>query len=94
MSMLIVFVFLTGALLGMRFKVLILIPAAGIALISILSVGFFRGDGASAILLCAALAWAGLEAGYLCGSATRYGIVRARRSHKVLLRANQPTQAN
>ncbi len=93
MPMLILFVFLTGALLGMRFKVLILIPTVGIAVIAILCLGVLRGDAASAILFPAALAWAALEFGYLCGSATRYSIVRARRPRKVVLQANEPTQA-
>lgn len=94
MPMLILFVFLTGALLGMRFKVLILIPAVGIAVIAVLWVGVLRGDGAIAILLATALAWAGLEFGYICGSAARYGIALARRPRKVLLQANEPTQAS
>jgi hypothetical protein len=94
MPMLILFVFLTGALLGMRFKVLILIPAVGIAVIAVLWAGALRGDAASAISLAAALAWAGLQFGYICGSAAQYRIALARRPRKVLLRANEPTQAS
>jgi hypothetical protein len=94
MPMFLLIVFLTGALLGMRFKVLILLPAVGLAGIGFFWVGTLRGGGASAILLPATLAWAGLQLGYLCGSATRYSFQLGRRPPKGLLQAKEPSQAN
>jgi len=78
MSMLILLVFLLGAVLGMRFKVLILIPAIAFALIAILVGGVARGDSVSAILVAVVLASICLQIGYLSGIATRYSIALAR----------------
>jgi hypothetical protein len=78
MSMLILLVFLLGAILGMRFKVLILIPVIAFALIAILVGGVTRGDSVSAILFAIALVSIGLQLGYLTGIATRYTIALAR----------------
>jgi len=69
---------LIGAALGMRFKVLILIPAIGLGFITILAGGIGRGDSASAILIAAVLASGSLQIGYLCGILTRSGIASAR----------------
>jgi hypothetical protein len=89
MSTLIPLILLIGAVLGMRFKVLILIHTIGFALIAILAGGIVRGDSASAILIAAVLAWICLQIGYLCGIMTRYSIAmaRARRTRKVSLQA-------
>ncbi len=65
MSMLIPLVLLIGAVLGMRFKVLILILAIGFALIAILAGGIVRGDSVSATLMAAGLAWICLQVGYI-----------------------------
>jgi uncharacterized membrane protein len=70
--------FLIGAVLGMRFKVLILIPAIGLVWIVILAAGIARDDNVSAILIAAVLASSFLQIGYLCGTATRYSIALAR----------------
>jgi hypothetical protein len=78
MSMLILLVFLLGAVLGMRFKVLILIPAIASVMIAILAGGVARGDSVSAILIAVVLASICLQIGYLSGIATRYGIALAR----------------
>ena len=78
MSMLILLVFLLGAILGMRFKVLVLIPVIAFALIAILVGGVTRGDSASAILIAIVLVSIGLQIGYLSGIATRYTIALAR----------------
>jgi hypothetical protein len=76
-----------GAALGVRFKVLILIPSIGLAFIAILAGGVARGDSASAILIAAVLASSFLQIGYLCSIIARHGIVRAESSHKAELRA-------
>ncbi len=70
--------FLIGAVLGMRFKVLILIPAIGLAWIVILAAGIARSDSISAILIATVLASTCLQIGYLCGTVTRYSVALAR----------------
>jgi len=89
MSVPIFLAFLIGAVLGMRFKVLILIPAIGLALIVILAAGVARDDNVSAILIAAVLASSFLQIGYLCGAVTRYSIALARteRTRKASLQA-------
>ncbi len=73
----------------MRFKVLILIPAAGLAWIVILAAGFARDDNVFAILIAAVLASSCLQIGYLCGTVTRYSVALARigRTRKASLQA-------
>jgi len=78
MSVPIFLAFLIGAVLGMRFKVLILIPAIGLAWIVILAAGIAREDNVSAILIAAVLASSCLQIGYLCGIVTRYITALAR----------------
>ena len=89
MSALVLLAFLTGAALGMRFKVFILFPAIGLALIAILAAGIARSDNVSAILIAAVLASTALQIGYLCGIATRYSVALARvgRTRKLMLQA-------
>jgi hypothetical protein len=84
MSMFVVLVFLTGALLGMRFKVLVLIPAIGLAVIAVLWIGILRGDNASIVFIWAMLAGSCLQIGYLCGIA----LARIRHPRKVSLQTN------
>jgi hypothetical protein len=78
MSTLILLVFLTGAVLGLRFKVLILAPAIGLALIVVVAMAIARGDGVASILLAGALASVCLQVGYLGGILTRYTMTLAR----------------
>jgi hypothetical protein len=78
MSMLIVSVFLIGAALGVRFKVLILIPAIGLAFITILAGGIARSDSASAILIAFVLASICLQIGYFCGIVMQHRLTMAR----------------
>jgi hypothetical protein len=89
MSMLIVSVFLIGAALGVRFKVLILIPAIGLAFIAILAGGIARSDSASAILIAFVLASICLQIGYFCGIVMQYWLAMARTGnpHKTALQA-------
>jgi len=79
MTMLILSMLLIGATLGMRFKVLVLIPAIGLASIAIFAGGIARGDGASVVLIAAVVASGGLQVGYLCGILARYRLAAARR---------------
>ena len=87
MSMLIVSVFLIGAALGVRFKVLILIPAIGLAFIAILAGGIARSDSASAILIAFVLASICLQIGYFCGIVMQHWLAMARAGNPHALQA-------
>jgi len=88
MSMLILLAFLLGAVLGMRFKVFILIPAIGFTLLAVLLVGAARGDSVSGMLIAAVLASSCLQIGYMFGIIARYSVALARvgRLRKISLR--------
>jgi hypothetical protein len=89
-------VFLAGALLGMRFKVLALIPAVGVVVTAVAWFGTLHGDSISGMLMSIALAWGGLQIGYFCGIVVRYRAAQARlRSlRKTPPEARQPTRAS
>ncbi len=72
MSMLLLLVFLIGAVLGTRFKVLVLIPAIGLTVSAILAAGIVRGESISTFAVTAILAVSCLQIGYLSGIATHY----------------------
>jgi hypothetical protein len=69
---LVVATLLIGAALGMRFKVLILVPAFGLLLVVTLAAARAHGSAAPAFFVTAALAFAGLQIGYLCGALMRF----------------------
>ena len=77
MVLLILSMLCIGAALGVRFKVLVLVPAIGLAFIAILAGGVARGDSVSTILIAIVLASSCLQIGYLCGILVRYGIAPA-----------------
>ncbi len=56
-----------GAVLGARFKILILVPAIGLGCAAVLAAGIARGDSAMATLVAVVVASSGLQIGYLCG---------------------------
>lgn len=78
MSALIPLAFLIGGLLGIRFKVLILVPAIGFVLAAVFCVGVARGDTPAAILVPAVLSSIFLQLGYFCGILTRDRLLPAR----------------
>jgi hypothetical protein len=78
MSMLVLLVFLSGAVLGMRFKVLILAPAVGLTIVAVVTSGAARGEGLLTILLEGLLAVLCLQIGYLSGVFARYAMTLAR----------------
>jgi hypothetical protein len=82
MSMLVLLVFLTGAVLGMKFKVFVLAPAMGLAAIAGFATGMIRGDSLHAILLACTLTLIALQMGYLGGILTRYAMTLARNSSR------------
>ena len=72
MSVLMLLAFLIGAVLGMRFKVLVLIPAIGFTLIAVLAACFVGGESLSITMVTAVFTASCLQIGYLGGVATRY----------------------
>ncbi len=72
---------LLGAALGLRFKVLVLLPAIAVTLGPTLVVGIVRGDSPWRIAWAGILVGVGLQVGYLGGTAMRHvmPLVRASR---------------
>jgi hypothetical protein len=62
---------LVGAVLGMRLKVLVLVPATIFTTSLVVAVGAARGDPIDTIALVAAAIAICLQIGYISGSATR-----------------------
>ena len=88
MLMLSLVLFLTGAVLGLRFKVLVLIPAITLAVMAILARDVIHGDGVALIAVTAALAATCLQMGYLAGIVTRHAttLVRVGHPHEIAAR--------
>ncbi len=74
---------LVGAVLGMRLRVMILVPAIGFFLIGIAAIGTARSDQLSSIAAAAVLAAISLQLGYLAGSATRFVMLIARKARRI-----------
>jgi hypothetical protein len=81
---------LVGAVLGMRLKVSILIPAIGFLIAGIAAIGAVRGDGVSSIATAAILAVVSLQLGYLAGSTTRFVTVASRLARRIDGKAKGP----
>jgi hypothetical protein len=64
-------VFLIGATLSVRFKVLSLFPAFGLAVVGTAVIGIVHGDDVGAAMVTIALVAAVLQIGYLSGLVTR-----------------------
>ena len=64
-------IFLIGATLSVRFKVLILFPAIGLAAVATVVVGIAHGDSVGAVMLTTALVATAVQIGYLFGVVTR-----------------------
>jgi hypothetical protein len=58
---------LVGVALGLRFKVLILVPAIGFAAVFALVVGLANGDTFGSILLAIVIVGIAIQFGYLAG---------------------------
>jgi hypothetical protein len=67
-----------GALLGLRLKVFILVPAIVMGSATILCVGIARSDSIWPTLLAAVLATTALQVGYLVGVVVHFSIAKAR----------------
>jgi hypothetical protein len=86
MSTLAIVTLLTGALLGMRFKVLVLVPTVALAIVAVLAGGIAHHEEAGSIGLAMLIATIGLQVGYLGGLAANQAImvVRAARVRKAM----------
>jgi hypothetical protein len=71
---------LIGMVLGQRFKVLVLAPGIGLALIVTITVGLARADALWAIAVMSIAVVSSLQIGYLLGTGIRHLIVAARAS--------------
>lgn len=78
MTMLAIVTILVGAVLGLRFKFLILLPITGVFVAAIVAEAVARSDSAGHVALAAVLVMVGLQVGYLAGVATRCLMVLAR----------------
>lgn len=67
-----------GVLLGLRFKVFVLVPAIAISLGANFAIGIAKGSGIWPILFSTFITIAGLQIGYLVGVAIRFAVVRTR----------------
>jgi hypothetical protein len=66
--------FLAGVALGLRFRVLVLIPTIAGVLALASGIGVVHHDGFWTTMLCGALAVTSLQIGYLTGAGFRYGL--------------------
>jgi hypothetical protein len=78
MPTLVILSFLLGAVLGMRFKVLILLPVTASAVVFDTVSGIANGAYASTVFIAVVLTAICLQFGYFCGIMTRYSMVPAR----------------
>ena len=71
MALTILAVFLIGGTLSLRFRVLILFPAIGLAVVGTAVFGIAHGDSIGTVMLTIALVATALQIGYLFGLVTR-----------------------
>jgi hypothetical protein len=63
-----------GAVLGLRYNVLVLVPAVMFAMLFAVIVGIARGDGLWFVTLMTALLAAAIQVGYVAGAALQVGV--------------------
>jgi hypothetical protein len=78
MTELLIFSFLTGAVLGQRFRVLVLLPLTLVMGLAAIPVGLMADVSLLEGLKNLVLAAVALQAGYLFGSAAGFGLAAAR----------------
>jgi hypothetical protein len=67
-----------GALLGLKFKVLVLVPTIVIAMTAIMSISIARGTGLALPMIGTVFAVIAVQVGYLIGAALRLILAAAR----------------
>jgi len=80
MSILTLLLFFTGAVLGMRFKVLVLVSAIGFASIIVFAAEIIRGESLRVTLVTVMLTLIALQIGYLGSILARYAVWSLRAS--------------
>ncbi|MGY4344986.1 hypothetical protein ACVWXM_001450 [Bradyrhizobium sp. GM7.3] len=78
MTELLIFCFLVGAVLGRRFRVLVLLPLTLVMMLAAIPVGWVANVSFLEGLKNLVLAAVALQAGYLFGSAARFALDSAR----------------
>ncbi|MBB4260148.1 hypothetical protein [Bradyrhizobium sp. CIR3A] len=78
MTAFLIFSFLVGAVLGQRFRVLVLLPLTFVMVLAAIPVGLMLDLTLLESLKGVALAAIALQGGYLFGSAARFGLAAAR----------------
>jgi hypothetical protein len=91
MMMLAVITLLTGVLLGMRFKCLVLVPAVALATVAVVAGGVAHDEAAGAIALATLIAAVGLQVGYLGGLFVNHAaiVIRAARVRRAVPHARR-----
>lgn len=83
MTELLIFSFLAGAVLGQRYRVLVLLPLTFALVLAAIPIGFLAQlsflEGLKGVVLAAVV----LQAGYLFGSVARFGLGAARAARVV-----------
>ena len=82
---------ITGVLLGMRFRFLVLVPATVFAAAVILVIGLAHSDDAGSMMVAMLIAAICLQAGYLGGLFARFAavVMRAARIRKAVPQARR-----
>ena len=86
-----------GAVLALRFKIMILLPAIIVTAVLVIARGVFHGDNLWWAILMAALAAICLQIGYLVAAYIRVAVIPARRSPVVtatLIQTRNPLVPN
>ncbi|WP_454650434.1 hypothetical protein [Bradyrhizobium liaoningense] len=78
MTAFLIFSFLVGAVLGQRFRVLVLLPLTFVMLLAAVPVGLMIGLTVVESLKGMVFAAVALQGGYLFGSGARFGLAAAR----------------
>lgn len=79
MTLLSIVYILIGALLGLKFRVLVLVPATAICISLLLLVDLYSGVGAAWTVISALMAAALLQVGYLGGVAVSFFVAETER---------------
>jgi hypothetical protein len=87
-------VLLFGAVLGQRFKVLILLPAMSLTLICTITAGVARAQDGWSIALEAVCVTSALQIGYLVGTSIRWFLAADRPAHPPLRWAGSANPAD
>jgi len=90
MSALVILAFLVGAVLAQRFRVLVIVPVAGIIWFAAIAIGISRESGVLWIATMMAATVTMLQLGYLAGSASHHlrAYARLRSRHQRTLSWN------